>query len=160
MAFTNSGLFVQVWLGKLQAASGQNFALGSAGTPDAFKVALYGTGVSGPAYSAALAATVYLAAGDWATGNEISGTGWAPGGQPLTSPSMTESPTGTLMWTCGNVSVSGTTLTNAAGAFIYDNTLATHYGLCGITFGSTYSTVAGTFGITWAAAGIFNIKVT
>ena len=160
MAFSNSGLFVNPWIGNLQGISTQSYALGSSGTPDTFKVALYGTGVSGPAYSAALAATAYLAAGDWATGNEIAGTGWAAGGQTLVSPATTESPAGTIMWTANPISVSGTTLTNAAGCLIYDNTLATHYGLCGIAFGATYSTVSGTFGITWAAAGIFNIKVT
>lgn len=159
MAFSASGLFVNPWIGKLQGASGQNFQLGTAGTPDTFKVALYNNTVSTAPYSAALASAVYLV-GDWVTGNEVSGTGWAAGGQTLSTPATTESPTGTIMWTAGNVSVSGTTLSNVFGCLVYDNTLATKYGLCGIAFGASYSTTSGTFGITWAAAGIFNIKVT
>lgn len=137
---------------------------GSGGTPDTFKVALYnntpnGSGTPPAMFSVALASAVYLV-GDWVTGNEVSGTGWAAGGQTLATPATTESPTGTLMWTGGNISVSGTTLTNAFGCLIYDSTLATKYGLCAIPFGASYSTTAGTFGITWASAGIFNIKVT
>lgn len=152
------GLFTNPWIGNLQGIAAQSYALGTAGTPDAFKVALFNNSVSTTPFSVALASAVY-GTGDWVSGNEMTGTGWALGGVALTTPTLSESPTGTLMWTCGNVTASGTTLATVFGCLVYDNTLTTKYGLCGIPFGASYSTTAGTFGITWAAAGIFNIKV-
>ena len=102
-------------------------------------------------------------------GNEISGTGWASGGVALsaaaagatsTAPTNTESPTGTQMYDMGDVSVALTTLTNARCALLYADALAGNQGIVLVNFGADYSTVAGTFGIAWAATGVFTIDWT
>lgn len=101
--------------------------------------------------------------------NEVSGTGWAAGGVALsaaasgggsTSPTNTESPTGTQMYDMGDVAVSGTTLTNARGATIYADALAGDNLIVGINFGADFSTVAGIFTIQWAATGVFTVDWT
>lgn len=101
--------------------------------------------------------------------NEVSGTGWAAGGVALsaaaagatsTAPTVTESPTGTLMYDMTNdVSVASTTLTNAAGVLLYADALAGDNAIVMVNFGSNFSTVNGTFGIQWAAGGVFNIDL-
>lgn len=105
----------------------------------------------------------------WNSTNEISGTGWASGGIALsaaaagatsTSPTLTESPTGTMMYDMGDISVATTTLTNARAARIYADALAGDNLIVLINFGADYSTVAGTFGITWNALGVFTVDWT
>jgi hypothetical protein len=99
----------------------------------------------------------------WNSTNEVFGTGWATGGVALsaaaagatsTVPTLTISPTGTMMWDMGDVAVSGTTLTNAMAARIYADALAADNLLILVDFVTAFSTVNGTFGITWAAAGV------
>ena len=156
MAWGNGGLFIQTWMASLKQTALQIQDLDT----DTFKVALYNNTVT-PNYSDTLANCVYLA-GQWVTGNEVSGTNWAAGGVALTTVTLTESPTGTLMWTAANVSVATTTLsTTIYGCLVYDFTLATKYGTVAVPFpGSPYGTSAGTFGINWAAGGIFNLDLT
>lgn len=105
----------------------------------------------------------------WNSTNEVAGTGWVTGGIALsaaaaggtsTSPTVTESPTGTMMYDMNDISVASTTLTNARAARIYADALAGDNLIVLINFGADYSTVNGTFGITWAAAGVFNIDLT
>ena len=101
--------------------------------------------------------------------NEVSGTGWAAGGVALsaaasgggsTSPTLTESPTGSMMYDMADVAVSATTLTNARGLVLYADALAGDNNIVGVNFGADYSTVAGIFAIQWAAAGVFAIDLT
>lgn len=150
------GLFTNPWKSLLQQVANQTMDLDT----HVFNVALYNNSVSATPFSVVLASAVYLV-GDWVTGNEMTGTGWVAGGYPITSPSVTESPTGTLMWSGGNISQAGTTLSTVYGCLIYDTNagLTAKYGVCAIPFGAAYTTTAGTFGITWAAAGILNIKL-
>lgn len=105
----------------------------------------------------------------WNSTNEISGTGWATGGIALsaaaaggtsTAPTNTESPTGSQMYDMGDISVGSTTLTAARAARIYADALAGDNLIVLVNFGADYSTVAGTFGITWAATGVFAIDWT
>jgi hypothetical protein len=105
----------------------------------------------------------------WSSTNEVSGTGWATGGIALsaaaaggtsTSPTNTESPTGTQMYDMGDISVASTTLTNARAARIYADALAGDNLIVLINFGADYSTVNGTFGIQWAATGVFTVDWT
>lgn len=105
----------------------------------------------------------------WTNSNEVSGTGWSSGGVALsaaasgatsTSPTLTESPTGTMMYDMNDVAVSGTTLTNARAARIYADALAGDNLIVGINFGADYSTVSGIFGITWSASGVFTVDWT
>ena len=63
-----------------------------------------------------------------------------------------------LSWTASNVSVATTTLTSAYGGYFYADALSPKYKIIGIYFGgSPYSTVAGTFAITWSAGTIATI---
>lgn len=105
----------------------------------------------------------------WSNTNEIAGTGWVTGGIALsaaaagatsTAPTNTESPTGTQMYDMGDVSVASTTLTAARAARIYADALAGDNLIVLVNFGADYSTVNGTFGITWAATGVATIDWT
>ena len=89
--------------------------------------------------------------------NEVTGTGWAAA-QALTTPvcNLTVT-TGFVTFDADNVSAATTTLTNVRGAISFDDTLAGDPLLHAVTFGSDYSTVAGTFAITWAATGLWRI---
>jgi hypothetical protein len=104
----------------------------------------------------------------WNSTNEVFGTGWATGGVALsaaaagatsTSPTVTESPAGSLMYDMADISVASTTLTNARAARIYADALTDEL-IVGINFGADYSTSNGTFGIQWAATGVFAIDFT
>lgn len=92
--------------------------------------------------------------------NEVSGTGWAAGGVALGTPTMTLVAGVGVMFDGVDVSASTTTLTNARGCLIYDNTLSPKCGLVLVNFGADFSTVAGTFAITWDALGIARVDLT
>lgn len=92
--------------------------------------------------------------------NEVSGTGWAAGGVALTGTTVSESPTGSMMWDATDVSETGTTLTNARAGLIYADALAGNNAIVLIDYTQDYSTNNGTFGITWAAAGVFAVDLT
>jgi len=111
----------------------------------------------------------------WANTNEVSGTGWAAGGITFStlasgstsaSPTLAEGTTGSVRYDHTNdTSVASTTLTNARGCILYADAITspandTDAMLVAVTFGADYSTVAGTFGIQWAATGIFEIDIT
>lgn len=100
----------------------------------------------------------------WTTANEVTGTNWASGGINLNTatyaPTVTQSPSKTLMWDMNNVSVANTTLTNAFGAYIYANGQTPKAKIIGVYFGGTgYSTVAGTFAITWNVLGVLTVQM-
>jgi hypothetical protein len=108
----------------------------------------------------------------WNSTNEVSGTGWASGGIALsaaaaggtsTAPTLTISPTGTIMWDMGDISVSGTTLTNARACRFYADALTTPTAdalILLVNFVSDFSTVNGVFGVQWAATGVCTIDGT
>lgn len=105
----------------------------------------------------------------WNNTNEVAGTGWVTGGIALsaaaagatsTAPTLTESPTGTMMYDMNDVAVSSTTLTNARAARIYADALAGDNLIVLINFGADFSTSNGTFGIQWAAGGVFTVDWT
>jgi hypothetical protein len=154
MTWGAGGLFVNPWIGTFNGTALQQFKW----TADSIKCALYNNTPT-PNYSDSLANSVYLV-GQWVTGNEVTGTNWAAGGQVLGSTTLTESPTRTLMFDAADVSVATTTLSSVYGCLIFDNTLATKYALLAVPFsGSPFATVAGTFGITWAATGVFTFSL-
>ena len=100
----------------------------------------------------------------WAdlSGAEVTGTNWAAGGVALTGTDITVS-TGTLVFDATDVSVASTTLTNARAYVLYADALTTPVAdalICLVNFGADYSTVNGTFAITWNASGIFTIDLT
>lgn len=111
----------------------------------------------------------------WVNTNEVTGTGWASGGIALSalaaggtsaSPTFAEGTAGSLRYDHTNdASVAGTTLTNVQGCIIYYDAATAPADLAdammvSVCFGSAYSTVSGTFAITWAATGIFEIDLT
>lgn len=154
MAWTASGLYVTNWIDILDATQ---LAIDLSLTTH--KIALQSNSAT-PNFSTDAS---------WTNSNEVSGTGWASGGIALsaaasgggsTSPTTTESPTGTLMYDMADVAVSGTTLTNARAARIYADALAGDNLIVGINFGADYSTVAGILGIAWASGGVFTIDLT
>lgn len=92
--------------------------------------------------------------------NEVSGTGYSAGGAAVASPTITESPTGTLMFDLADTSWSSSTITNARCSLLYADALAGNNAICLVNFGADYSTQNGTFLITWASGGMFNIDLT
>ncbi len=110
--------------------------------------------------------------GSWNSTNEIAGTGWAtPGvllsaaaaGATSTSPTLTVSPAGTMMYDMNDVAVSSTTLTNAMAVRLYADAITTPTAdplIVLIDFVTAFSTVNGTFGIQFAAAGVFTVDWT
>lgn len=94
--------------------------------------------------------------------NEVTGTGYTAGGATLGSPSFSYTGASNVWAFDGNdVSWSSSTIT-ARYAIIYDSspgTSATNPLICYVDFGADVSTTAGTFTITWDAAGIFTITV-
>ena len=105
----------------------------------------------------------------WNSTNEVFGTGWVTGGVALsaaaaggtsTVPTLTISPTGTAMYDMNDVAVASTTLTNARAVRLYADALAGDNLIVLVNFGADFSTSNGTFGIQWAAAGVFTIDLT
>jgi hypothetical protein len=153
MPWTESGLFYGTWQDTLKQtiamsliATGNNLALhNNSDTPD-------------------YASNTYPST--WTNAFEVTGTGWATGGINLSTatyaPAITKvpGPPVLLKWAMNSVSVAGTTLTGAYGAYIYAAGLSPAVKIIGIWFGGTgYSTVAGTFAITWNAAGIMTMQM-
>jgi hypothetical protein len=101
----------------------------------------------------------------WTTTNEVTGTNWPSGGINLSTgtyaPTVTQSPSKTLMWDLtGNVSIANTTLGPAYGCYIYANGQSPKAKIIGVWFGGTgYTTVAGTFAITWNVLGVATIQM-
>lgn len=100
----------------------------------------------------------------WNSTNEVFGTGWPTGGIALSAaaaggtsaaPTLTVSPTGTMMYDMNDVAVASTTLTNARAVRLYADALAGDNLIVLVNFGADFSTSNGTFGIQWAATGVF-----
>lgn len=148
-----SGLYVLNWI---DALDGTQLAIDLSLTTH--KLALYNN-TKTPNFSSD---TAYSAT------NEVSGTGWAAGGVALSAaasggtsvlPTLTNS-SGTMIYDHTNdVSVANTTLTNARGVMLYADALAGDNAIVMVDFGADFSTVAGTFGIQWAAGGVFSIDM-
>lgn len=167
MAVTVSGWFTNNMISHLSDVAQTGGTLSLLVTTN--KLALF-TNTITPDFDAALASARY-GGGQYAA-NEVSGTGWAAAGVLVSAaatgatslaPTLTVSPAGSVMWDANDVSVASTTLTNArcllwyADAVTAPNADPAHIL---INFGADYSTVAGTFGIQWAATGISALDIT
>lgn len=154
MAFGSSGLYLLNWIDILDATQlAVDLSLTS------HKIALYNN-TKTPNFSSDVG---------YSATNEVSGTGWAAGGVALsaaaaggtsTAPTVTESPTGTLMYDMADISVATTTLSAIRGLILYADALAGDNNIVAVTFGADYSTSAGTFGVTLASTGLFYIDLT
>lgn len=158
MTITASGLYVQSFVDELDATN-------------------IGLDLSVATHKIALVNDTYAPNFDTHTAyasltNEVSGTNWAAGGVLLsaaaaggtsTSPTVTISPTGTLMYDMTDVAVSATTLTSAMAAVIYADALTTPVAdalILLIDFVTAFSTSNGTFGIQFAAGGVATLDLT
>jgi len=159
---SNSGLPVTTWKNLVTLAYTGTASLTTAAS---FKISLHNnTAFTGYDYD-----TLH----GFSATNEVSGTGWASGGPLLSAaasgnttvtPTITTSPTGSMMYDHTNdISQASTTLTNARCCEIYMDSVtaptADPY-IVVVNFGADYSTSNGTFGIQWAAAGVFAIDLT
>ena len=137
---------------------------------DTFTVALYdnSAAVVPTKDSTAVGYAYGTGTGCWATGG--GGTGspqvyqavtWPNGGVNLANPAITTPTSGVVMGDADDTaSGTGCTLSNAYGAFIYDNTLTTpvaDQGVCHNYFGSAQSVANGTLTIVWNTGGVWRV---
>jgi hypothetical protein len=159
MAWTASGIYASA----LAAESLTGVASTTHGWVDAGRDKFFMTTNSDtPTYSGTLAASIYSAT------NEATGTNWAAGGINVSAlgagpssiaPTFGITGTTVLNYTASNVSVATTTISTAAYGGYFYSTVST-YKIIGIYFGGTgYTTVAGTFAITWSGGVICAITV-
>lgn len=155
MAWANSKIFREFMIGPMFQASGTGFTgLDS----DTVKVALFNNTVT-PDQDAAVGSTGYNT-GTWTTGNEVTdATNWVAGGRALASKTFTAAAAATVMFDAADLAGGGNvTLTNAYGAFVYDDTITAgtvaDQGVSFNYFGGAQSVTAGTFTIIWHANGI------
>jgi hypothetical protein len=92
--------------------------------------------------------------------NEVSGTGYTVGGALLTTTTVTESPTGSLMWDAADTSWTTSTITNARCGLAYADASAGNNAILLVNFTADFSTVAGTFLVQWNALGILALDLT
>lgn len=126
---------------------------------DAWKAALFDNTIT-PSQTVSAANGAY-GAGVWAGGGVLDASGWPAVGRPLASITSTVT-TGTYTFDAADTvsANSSTTLTNAYGTLIYDDTLASpvaKQGLAYLYFGGANSVTAGTFTIVWNASGLVSI---
>jgi hypothetical protein len=155
MAWTESGLFFATWRDTLKQVAGVSMSLVATGN----NIALTNNTETPDFISATDPST-------WTNANEVVDTSgnnnWPTGGINLVTgtyaPTVTQSPSKTLMWDMNNISIANTTITGAYGSYIYANALTPKAKIIGVWFGGTgYSTVLGTFAITWNVLGIMTI---
>lgn len=156
MAWSDSRIFQAFLTDALENTTA--FDLGQ--TPDTFNVALYDNDIT-PDANVSAANSVYNV-GQWAiAGNEVSEAGqWAAGGVALTSPDISNPANFVVMFDAADTaSGSAADLANVYGCLVYDQTLATKYGICFNYFGGANSVVNGTFTVVWHANGIFRFTL-
>ena len=128
---------------------------------DNLKAALFDNSIT-PSQTVSSANSAY-GAGVWASGGVFDASGWpAVGRQLLGVASGFSSATYTFDANDTVSANSSTTLTNAYGALVYDDTLTTpvaDQGVCFNYFGGANSVTAGTFTIVWNASGIFTFAL-
>jgi hypothetical protein len=133
---------------------------------DTFKCALFASGIT-PDRNAVVGSTGYNT-GVWTTGNEKTGSSeWVAGGRALAS-----SPTRTLVASSGTITLdapdlvgsASITMSSVEGCLIYDDTViagntVADQGMCFLWFGGAQSVTAGTFTVSFNAAGIVTATV-
>jgi hypothetical protein len=95
--------------------------------------------------------------------NEVSGTGYSAGGVTLGTKTLTESPTGTLMFDSADLVWSGATFSNARCRLTWDDTTTTpvaDVALWLVNYGADYGVTAGTLTEQVPATGSLTIDLT
>lgn len=149
MAFPSSGLFVVTFVDALDTTQ---LALDL--DLDTHKVALFTNSVTG----ADLTTDTAYGVGAWASNEVPNGSGYTTGGATFTGTSWAHTGTGTIMWDGTDPSWSTSTIT-ARGALYYADALAGNNAIVAQTFGADIASTGGTFLITLAAGGVFNVDV-
>jgi hypothetical protein len=128
------------------------------GTPDSFKVALYGNTTT-PAQNATAVMTQWNGAGStWVNANEAvpaGGNGYTLGGVAVTPVTWTQGTNVVTFTSSGSPQWTSATFT-AYGGLIYDTT-TTNQGISWNYFGGAQTVTSGTFSITWNASGILTL---
>jgi hypothetical protein len=146
MAWTASGLYYDTWA-KLLNATQLAIDLSIA----SHKIAMYNN-TETPNFDGET--------GGYAATNEVSGTGYTAGGQVIVSPTVTNSPAGSLMYDMADQVWASPTSVTARGCKLYADVLAGNNLIVGVNFGSDFTSTAGTFTIQWASTGVFAIDLT
>lgn len=156
MAWANSKIF-SAWLTDVI----NNTTAMDLNTDAALKVALFDNTIT-PSQTVASASTAY-GTGVWASGGVFDASGWPAVGRDLASVTSVFASNVYTFDAADTVSAnSTTTLTNAYGALVYDDTITTpvaDQGICFNYFGGANSVTAGTFTVVWAAGGILNLTL-
>lgn len=144
-AFASSGLYLLNWIDVMDATQ-----LAIDTSLSTHKWAMY-TNTETPNFSTETA---------YAATNEVTGTGYTAGGQVIVSPTTTESPAGTLMYDMADQVWASPTSVTARGAKLYADVLAGNNLIVAMTFGSDFTSTAGTFTIQFASTGVFTFDLT
>jgi hypothetical protein len=145
-AFASSGLYLLNWIDILDATQ---LAIDTSLTTHRW--AMY-TNTLTPDFSANSA---------YSATNEVAANGnYAAGGATIGSPTTTESPAGTLMYDMADQVWAASTSVTARGAILYADALAGNNLIVAMTFGSDFTSTAGSFTIQFASTGVFTIDLT
>ena len=128
---------------------------------DTIKAALFDNTIT-PSQTVTSANSAY-AAGAWASGGVSDASGWPAAGRQLLSISSTFSSNVFTFDAADTASAnSTTTLTNAYGCLVYDDTLTTpvaDQGICFNYFGGANSVTSGSFTVVWNASGVMSLTL-
>jgi hypothetical protein len=150
MAWTNSKIFMAFVEDSFENTAALDL------DSDTLKAALFDNSIT-PSQTVATASTVY-GAGVWNAGGVFDASGWPAVGRNLAATSAFSSNVYTFD-SADTVSANNTTtLTNAYGALIYDDTVGDQ-GICYNYFGGANSVTSGTFTIVWNTSGIFALTL-
>ncbi len=151
MAVTVSGLYVLTWKDKYD---GSDLVIDFAN--DTIKYALFTNSIT-PSFSAdtAYGVSPYNA-------NQVTGTGYTAGGATLGTKTVSESPTGTLMFDSADPSWTTATFTSARCGLIWDDTvtIVADAALCLVNFGADYAVTAGTLTVLVPSTGHYYLDLT
>lgn len=124
---------------------------------DNIKAALFDNTIT-PSQTVASASSAY-GAGVWASGGVLDASGWPAVGRQLLSVASGFSSNVYTFDAADTVSANATTtLVNAYGCLVYDDSLTTpvaDQGICYNYFGGANSVTSGTFTVVWNSAGVF-----
>lgn len=153
----STGVFVALMTDKLN-----NTTLMDLNTDAALKVALFGNATKTPDKTVSSANSAY-GAGVWATDGVSDASGWPAVGRDLQSITSTSASNVYTFDAADTVSANDTTtLTNAYGCLVYDDTIATpvvDQGISFHSFGGAQSVTSGRFTVVWNGSGIFTVTV-
>lgn len=128
---------------------------------DTIKAALFDNTIT-PSQTVASASSAY-GTGVWAAGGVLDAAGWPAVGRNLASVTSVFATNVYTFDAADTVSAnSTTTLTNAFGCLIYEDTLTTpvaDQGICFNYFGGANSVTSGTFTVVWNGSGLFAVTL-